>query len=179
MADTRRLFFALELPEEMQKQIIQWRATQFPEDAGRPVTAANLHLTLAFLGDISAEKQKALSQLAGRIRQSGFTLTLDDAGQWLRSNVVWIGPRHAPLGLIQLANMLRAQAARSGCYQSPQPFHPHITLYRNTPHAVSIPQPNFRWQYNVDEFVLYESIFRQGRTRYEALQRWSLSNKEE
>jgi 2'-5' RNA ligase len=179
MAETRRLFFALELPEETQQQIIQWRATQFPEDAGRPVAAANLHLTLAFLGDISAEKQKALSQLAGRIRQSGFTLTLDDAGQWLRSNVVWIGPRHASLGLIQLANMLRAQAARSGCYQSPQPFHPHITLYRNTPRAVSIPQPNFRWQYKVDEFVLYESVFKQRRTRYQALQRWSLSNKEE
>ena len=27
--------------------------------------------------------------------------------------------------------MLRAQAARSGCYQSPQPFHPHITLLRD------------------------------------------------
>lgn len=179
MAETRRLFFALELPAEVQQQIIQWRATQFPEDSGRPVAAANLHLTLAFLGDISVEKQKAFSLLAGRIRQSGFTLTIDDAGQWLRSNVVWIGPRHAPLGLIQLANMLRAQAARSGCYQSPQPFHPHITLYRNTPRAVTIPPPNFRWQYKVEDFVLYESVFKQGRTRYLELQRWSLSNKEE
>jgi len=161
MAETRRLFFALELPAEVQKQIIQWRATQFPEDAGRPVAAANLHLTLAFLGDISAEKQKALSQLAGRIRQRGFTLTIDDAG------------------LIQLANMLRSQAARSGCYQSPQPFHPHITIYRNTSRAVSIPPPNFRWQYPVEEFVLYESVFKQGRTRYLELQRWTLSNKEE
>ncbi|WP_151994984.1 RNA 2',3'-cyclic phosphodiesterase [Buttiauxella massiliensis] len=179
MAETRRLFFALELPAEVQQQIIQWRTTQFPEDSGRPVAAANLHLTLAFLGDISVEKQKALSLLAGRIRQSGFTLKIDDAGQWLRSNVVWIGPRHAPLGLIQLANMLRAQAARSGCYQSPQPFHPHITLYRNTPRAVSIPPPNFHWQYKVEDFVLYESVFKQGRTRYLELQRWSLSNKEE
>lgn len=179
MAETRRLFFALELPAGVQQQIIQWRATQFPEDAGRPVAAANLHLTLAFLGDISVEKQKALSLLAGRIRQSGFTLTIDDAGQWLRSNVVWIGPRHAPLGLIQLANMLRAQAARSGCYQSPLPFHPHITLYRSTPRAVAIPPPNFRWQYKVEDFVLYESVFKQGRTRYLELQRWPLSNKEE
>jgi 2'-5' RNA ligase len=37
---------------------------------------------------------------------------------------------------LQLANMLRAQAARSGCYQSPQPFHPHITLLRDAGHAV-------------------------------------------
>lgn len=86
------------------------------------MAAANLHLTLAFLGDVSNDKQRALAQLAGRIRQPGFTLHLDDAGQWLRSRVVWLGMRQPPRGLLQLANMLRAQAARSGCYQSPQPF---------------------------------------------------------
>ncbi len=94
------------------------------------MAADNLHLTLAFLGEVSADKQRALAALAGRIRQPGFTLTLDDAGQWLRSRVVWLGTRRPPRGLLQLANMLRAQAARSGCYQSPRPFHPHITLLR-------------------------------------------------
>jgi 2'-5' RNA ligase len=49
------------------------------------------------------------------------------------------GMRQPPRGLLQLANMLRAQAARSGCYQSPQPFHPHITLLRDAGHAVPIP----------------------------------------
>lgn len=174
MADTRRLFFALEMPDDVQRQIVQWRAENFPDDAGRPVAAANLHLTLAFLGEVSAEKQKALCQLAGRIQQQGFTITLDDAGLWARSRVVWLGPRHASLGLIQLANMLRAQAARNGCYQSPQPYHPHVTLYRNASQTVAIPQPNFRWQFKVEEFVLYESVFEKGRTRYRPLQRWPL-----
>ncbi len=82
MSEPKRLFFALELPSAVQKQIVQWRATHFPEDAGRPVAADNLHLTLAFLGEVSAEKQRALAALAGRLRQPGFTLTLDDAGQW-------------------------------------------------------------------------------------------------
>ncbi len=93
MSEPKRLFFALELPSAVQKQIVQWRATHFPEDAGRPVAADNLHLTLAFLGEVSAEKQRALAALAGRLRQPGFTLTLDDAGQWLRSRVVWLGTR--------------------------------------------------------------------------------------
>ena len=111
MSEPKRLFFALELPSAVQKQIVQWRATHFPEDAGRPVAADNLHLTLAFLGEVSAEKQRALAALAGRLRQPGFTLTLDDAGQWLRSRVVWLGTRQPPRGLPQLASMLRAQAA--------------------------------------------------------------------
>lgn len=98
MSEPKRLFFAIELPGEVQQQIVHWRAASFPEDAGRPVAAANLHLTLAFLGEVSADKQRALSAMAGRIRQPGFTLTLDDAGQWLRSRVVWLGTRQPPRG---------------------------------------------------------------------------------
>ena len=176
MSEPKRLFFALELPSAVQKQIVQWRATHFPEDAGRPVAADNLHLTLAFLGEVSAEKQRALAALAGRLRQPGFTLTLDDAGQWLRSRVVWLGTRQPPRGLLQLASMLRAQAARSGCYQSPQPFHPHITLLRDTANRVAIPAPGFRWSVPVTEFALYQSAFSRGRTRYTALARWTLDD---
>ncbi len=145
MSEPQRLFFAIDLPAEIREQIIHWRATHFPPEAGRPVAADNLHLTLAFLGEVSAEKEKALSLLAGRIRQPGFTLTLDDAGQWLRSRVVWLGMRQPPRGLIQLANMLRSQAARSGCFQSNRPFHPHITLLRDASEAVTIPPPGFNW----------------------------------
>jgi 2'-5' RNA ligase len=121
---------------------------------------------------VSAEKQRALAALAGRIRQPGFTLTLDDAGQWLRSRVVWLGTRQPPRGLLQLASMLRAQAARSGCYQSPQPFHPHITLLARCPPGGADPAPGFRWTFPVNEFVLYESSFSRGRTRYTALERY-------
>lgn len=96
-------------------------------------------------------------------------------GQWLRSRVVWLGTRQPPRGLLQLANMLRAQAARSGCYQSPQPFHPHITLLRDASHAVAIPAPGFCWSFPVNEFALYASSFERGRTRYTQLQRWTLT----
>ena len=175
MSESKRVFFAIEIPTKIQRQIVRWRAENFPDDAGRPVAAANMHITLAFLGEVSAEKQAALAKLAGRIRQPGFTLHLDDAGQWLRSRVVWLGTRQPPRGMLQLANMLRSQAARSGCYQSPQPFHPHLTLLRNTAHAVPIPAPGFHWEIPVSEFVLYESNFINGRTRYTPLQRWTLS----
>lgn len=175
MSESKRLFFAIEIPAKIQKQLVQWRANNFPADAGVPVAAANMHMTLAFLGEVSAEKQRALAAMAGRIRQPGFTLHLDDAGQWLRSRVVWLGTRQPPRGLLQLANMLRAQAARSGCYQSPQPFHPHLTLLRNAGQAVSIPAPGFHWDFPVTEFVLYESRYAGGRTRYTPLQRWTLS----
>lgn len=174
MSDSTRLFFAVTPPEPLQQSLVKWRADQFPAEAGRPVAAANLHLTLAFPGDVSAEKQATLMRLASRIRQPGFQLTLDDAGHWPRSGVVWLGPARSPRGLLQLAEMLRAQAARSGCQQSPQPFHPHITLLRNARGKVAIPPPGFSWHFPVTHFTLYASCFSQGRTRYQALQHWKL-----
>ncbi|MGM3175943.1 RNA 2',3'-cyclic phosphodiesterase [Dickeya lacustris] len=175
MCQTRRLFFGLSLPDALARHIVQWRATHFPPQAGRPVAAANLHLTLAFLGDVSDQKAQALQTLAGRIRQSAFTLTLNDAGHWPRPGVVWLGCRQPPRGLLQLANMLRSQAARSGCYQSPQPYHPHITLLRGATRPVSLPAATFSWTVQAEQFFLYESRAEAGRSHYRPLARWPLA----
>lgn len=172
MPATRRLFFALSLPDVVQQQIVQWRAQQFLPNAGRPVAAANLHLTLAFLGEVSDRKAAALSQLASRIVQPGFSLTLDDSGHWPGPGVVWLGCRQAPRGLLQLAELLRSQAARSGCRQNTLPFHPHITLLRGATRPLTLPSSTPGWRIQCGEFSLYQSLFTQGRTRYQRLASW-------
>ncbi|WP_038911719.1 RNA 2',3'-cyclic phosphodiesterase [Dickeya dadantii] len=174
MTPTRRLFFALSLPDAIGQQIVHWRAAQFAPEAGRPVAAANLHLTLAFLGEVSDAKMQVLQTLAGRIRQPAFTLNLNDAGHWPRPGVVWLGCRQAPRGLLQLAEMLRSQAARNGCYQPPQPFYPHITLLRGATRPVPVPAATFGWTVQVEQFFLYESRAEAGRTHYHPVAHWPL-----
>ena len=57
-------------------------------------------------------------------------------------------------------------------------YHPiYLTLLREARHAVPIPPPGFSWTFAVSEFVLYESRFSRGRTRYTALERYPF-NKE-
>lgn len=170
----RRLFFGIALPEPLQQQIIQWRAQAFPAEAGYPVAAANLHVTLAFLGEINMAKATALSELAARIQQPGFTLRLDDAGHWPRPGVVWLGARQAPRGLLQLAALLRSQAARHDCQQSPQPFHPHVTLLRQALQPVSLPRHDFQFSCSIDHFSLFQSSQQRGRTHYKTLASWPL-----
>lgn len=174
MSEPKRLFFGLDLPDDVKQQIIQWRADHFPAEAGYPVSAESLYLTLTWLGEISDEKAGALMQLAGRIQQPGFTLTLDDAGHWPRSGMVWLGPKRAPRGLLQLAEMLRAQAARNGCYQSPQPFHPHVTLLRQATQPVILPARDFCWSLPVGRFVLFQSHFSRGRRSIKEIKDWAL-----
>ena len=174
MSESRRLFFALSLPGKLQKQVIKWRADSFEADAGRPVAAANLHLTLAFLGEISDHKAKVLADIAARITSPTFSLTLDDLGHWPRPGVVWLGTRRAPLALLQLASLLRSHAARNGCHQSTLPFHPHISLLRGATRPVALPASTPQWQLEASEFSLYESRYDKGRTRYQCLQSWPL-----
>ena len=56
MSSSRRLFFALTLPDALQQQVIRWRADAFTPEAGRRFAAANFHLSLAFLGYVTAHK---------------------------------------------------------------------------------------------------------------------------
>ncbi|AJI95159.1 2'-5' RNA ligase [Yersinia ruckeri] len=173
----RRLFFALALAKPHQQQIVQWRAEQFAAETGHPIAAANLHLTLAFLGEVSEQKSQALQQLAGRIHQPAFTMRLDDLGHWPGSGVVWLGCKQAPRGLLQLAELLRSQAARNGCYQNPLPFHPHITLFRHATQPVILPPKADVGQFTPNQFSLYESVYSRGRTRYKVLKSWLLGDK--
>ncbi|WP_145554316.1 RNA 2',3'-cyclic phosphodiesterase [Yersinia canariae] len=174
----KRLFFALSLPDTVQQNIVQWRADNFPSEAGRPIAAANLHLTLAFLGEVSLAKAQILQQQAGRISQSGFNVTLDDIGHWPSSGVVWLGCKNPPRGLLQLAQLLRSQAARSGCHQTPLPFHPHVTLFRGAIRPVTIPAKTTNESFRADHFSLYESVYARGRTRYNIVQSWPLAGTE-
>ncbi|KEY60739.1 RNA 2',3'-cyclic phosphodiesterase [Serratia sp. DD3] len=178
MSSSRRLFFALPLPDALQQQVIRWRATAFAPEDGRPVAAANLHLTLAFLGELSEQKERALKALAGRIVQAGFQLCLDDLGHWPRPGIVWLGTKQAPRALLQLAALLRSQAARSGCYQSPLPFHPHITLLRAATKPLVLPPGTPGWHFDARHFSLYQSVFEQGRTRYHELEQWTLNQQD-
>ncbi|MEA9391831.1 RNA 2',3'-cyclic phosphodiesterase [Acerihabitans sp. TG2] len=178
MTASRRLFFALALPESICHQVVDWRAGHFPIETGRPVAAGNLHLTLAFLGDVSADKERALRAAAIRLQQKSFTFTLDDCGHWPGSGVVWLGMRRAPRGLLQLAQWLRSRAARSGCYQHPLPFHPHITLFRQATHAVALPPAAPGWHIEADSFGLYASSDEHGRRTYKLLQNWPLAPQE-
>ncbi|MBG6243767.1 RNA 2',3'-cyclic phosphodiesterase [Candidatus Symbiopectobacterium sp. 'North America'] len=141
----------MSLPDSLAQTLVQSRAQHFTPEAGRPVAAANMHMTLAFLGDVSEQKERALRLLADRIRQ-------------------------APRGLLQLAALLRSQTARSGCYQSPQPFHPHITLLRGATRPMALPPANFDWTLSAERFALYESRWEQGKTRYQQVAEWPLAH---
>jgi 2'-5' RNA ligase len=124
-----RLFLAIDLPEETKEQLRQLRV-DIP--GARWVPSNQLHLTLAFLGDVEMESMKRLMGKLAAVRSPAFSLRLGEFGCFpnrKRPRVAWIGIRPEPL-LMSLADQVRETVLSCEISLEERPFSPHITLAR-------------------------------------------------
>ncbi len=124
-----RLFIAIDIPDELKRTLGSLRV----EIPGlRWVPTSQIHLTLAFLGDV---ENAGVDQLAGelsRIHSPAFKLRFAGTGCFpdrRRPRVVWIGLEPEPR-LRVLADKVRAAILACGIPLETRPFSPHITLAR-------------------------------------------------
>jgi 2'-5' RNA ligase len=125
----KRLFIALELPADCREALA---AVATPIPGVRWLAADQLHLTLAFLGNVDAETELQLRDRLAELRVPAFILRLSGVRmfQARRSAVIWAGAEDADDGLMSLhGEVLRALAA-ANIEMKPASFRPHITLAR-------------------------------------------------
>jgi 2'-5' RNA ligase len=130
-----RLFFAVELPPEVQAALRRLRPSDAESRDYRWSDAAQLHVTLAFLGQQPEDRLAALRDVgtaAAAMSRPGI-LKLDQLGSF--------GPRHAPrvlwidlsgdvAALQALQSSLATGLKQAGFALEDRPFRPHITLAR-------------------------------------------------
>jgi 2'-5' RNA ligase len=99
-----------------------------------PVAPDNLHLTLHFLGDRTAEELAEIGRimLSVGVKKRLFNVTLEGLGVFpslRRPRVLWIGltPQDE---VIELHTLLREQLTQAGLLREQQSFRPHLTLGR-------------------------------------------------
>ncbi len=100
--------------------------------SARPVPLANLHLTLAFIGQVPPARLRALQPSIDQIAVAPFDWTLDRLGVFGEARVLWIGGA-APNALAQLAARVRSVLDAAALRYDPKPFVPHVTLLRHCP----------------------------------------------
>jgi 2'-5' RNA ligase len=169
-----RLFFAL-WPEESVRAQLAAAAAQLPARQGRPVPAANLHMTLLFLGSVPDEFQSRLQQSASEVKSAPFMLTIDRSGYFRAARVSWLAPREMPAGLLDLADRLAVSARNCGLSVEERRFRPHLTIARKVlrpPHPLRFAP--IHWEIN--SFTLVESISAGVAPEYRAVQRWPLTS---
>lgn len=152
----RRLFFALWPDDGARAALAALGRRVAGESGGRAVPAANLHLTLAFLGDVPPERADLLPAVASAVDGAAFDLVLDRLGAFPRAGVGWVGPSQVPAALTQLQSALATALLEAGFGLEDRPFAPHLTLARRIVRAVDpVAVEPVAWR--ADRFALVES----------------------
>jgi 2'-5' RNA ligase len=168
--ERRRVFFAL-WPDDTTRSALRF-ATQRAVQAcgGRPIAKANLHLTVAFVGELTAEGL-ALARAVPPIQVGEFTITLDALGVWPESKILWLAPMAPPPALGELEARLWDGLAERGFRAEERIYRPHVTLARRARAGEETVAP-VRWP--VRELALVESIPYGKNVHYEVLETWPL-----
>ena len=165
-----RTFFALPLEHSAQQAIVRWRDFAIP-GVGRAVPPANLHITLHFLGAISARQCEQLCSRVERVGATRFGLCVNQIGYFPRANVVWLAPDFTPPSLRGLVGELRKVANRANLRIARNAHQPHITVLRGCTIRPPLPTPP-SFSLAFDGFGFFQSIDGAHGVRYEAIRTW-------
>lgn len=165
-----RLFFALWPPAETARALARWAQAAHAQSGGRLTSEDKIHLTLAFLGDVDAQRAIAAAQ---RVHASAHELPIEKA-RYVRANeMIWVAPRETPPLLKALFDSLSAELQREQFILERRPFAAHVTLIRKARGTRSLPAlPAVEWP--VREFVLVRSALSSSGSAYEPLERFAL-----
>ena len=178
-----RAFFGLPLPEGHREALGQYLvecAAAAP--AFRWTPAANLHLTVRFIGSIERSVVDGIADRLGARPLAGFELELGDVGTFNRGRlvrVVWFQVRSGADAAKELAAQVEEECARAGLPPEARPFQPHLTLARARARdgAVLPPLPLAPelppWR--AGELILYRSQLGRAGSVYEPLRVLRLS----
>jgi len=127
-----RLFFAIFPPPAVAARLAEAAAAIQPRCGGRIARAANLHLTLAFLGRATPEQAEELAALTRATAAPDGAFTLDRYGAFPGAHAVWAGPDPDSAGAGQLRELADGlwRRLRPLGWPGPDvsPLRPHVTL---------------------------------------------------
>ncbi|GAA4895215.1 RNA 2',3'-cyclic phosphodiesterase [Ferrimonas pelagia] len=171
----QRLFFALPVARTSQLALLKLQSQLAQAGIhGRMIPATNFHLTLAFLGSVTASQKDALLARLADLTVPDLHLELDTLHYWAKPGIVALGARRTPIALGQLATQLQQDAYQHGLHPTRHAFRPHITLFRGAsallPDLAHVPeQPIVMTSHSVELMV---SVNGPAGVEYHCLKRW-------
>ena len=173
-----RLFIALPLPPE----IASAAAAVLPDLPGlRRVRPELLHITLAFIGQITGDRLAAVLEACAEAAspQGPFAVTLDRAGRFPEGGaprVAWLGMGEGATESAGLAAAIRKALAARDIPFDDKPFRPHVTLARvkddiDRPTALAIAAVTERLRvpairFTAETVIAFESVLSSKGPRY-------------
>ena len=168
-----RLFVALQLPEPLRQAVGE---LQLGQRNARWLDEDDLHLTLAFLGEVDGSAQHGIEGALDTVAAPALRIALHGLGCFPprgAPRVLWTGasPR---AGLTSLARSVRRALERAGSTPERRKFTPHVTIarFRGPPSRTELERylaahSLFRTaEADVASFHLVSSVLRSSGARY-------------
>ena len=165
---TIRAFYALPLPPLLVRPVSEIQKLFSQSDAfaeARWVRPEQLHITLKFLGHVTAEwldpSLPAVAEACAHL--APFVMRLHGAGCFpspRRAQVVWLGISDGAARLLEVQALIDNVTAAHGFPKEARAFHPHLTIGLRVPAKVPLP-PLDDWrppEWKVNEVILKRSI---------------------
>lgn len=168
-----RLFFAIQPPRKIQKELSLVAKKQVQHYGGRSIKPENIHLTLFFLGKTDIDKIDALNSAVKNITARTFNLTIGKTRFWKRNQIVYAHVEIYPPELFSLVDEIKNAVHNSGFEFDNRTFKPHITLVRKAARHLPVDfEKPIKW--HVKEWLLMQSKQTDQGIRYDTLGRWQL-----
>lgn len=181
----QRLFLGF-APTEIQRQQLeqlQHVVANRLNPTAKGVTAANLHLTLAFLGMVTGSQRQQLISMLDVLDKPPLSVRLNQIALWPKAQVCCLKGNEICAALALLATQTQAIAHDLGLHVSEHAFRPHISLFRKAKNLSlaqetclsSLPNMPFHELTLVpDALHLYHSASTQSGVEYRLLHTWPL-----
>lgn len=131
----RRIFIAIDLPQDIKEQFFNFRK-KWPDLPCRWQEKDNLHLTLAFLGDINEKELNKVVEITKQVAEqnSPFSISFDKIcygpGEKIPPRLVWIEGQISKPVLKLKQNLEKSLAEKTYYKPEKRDFTPHVTLGR-------------------------------------------------
>jgi 2'-5' RNA ligase len=171
---TKKLFLGIALDKFQRQQIVQLQE-YFPPEVRR-VPAANLHMTLAFFGQVSHKIQRRLEKGISALHKPKFSVTLNTLAYWKKPKILCVTGESTDKGLLQLAKDCQLLSAALDLPSSEHVFTAHITVARKA-HQQPPSADELRQQPVVlkpEAIHLFESKSSDTGVEYRVLRSWPL-----
>lgn len=127
---TLRLFFALWPSPAHRRALAVAAGPVVAAVEGQPVPAANLHVTLAFLGPVPGRTFVLLVEIGGQGGYPPIELDFDRLEYWPKPRVLVAMPSQVPPEGSALVQRLWQRIEPLGFARETRPWRPHLTLAR-------------------------------------------------
>ncbi|MCW8995506.1 MAG: RNA 2',3'-cyclic phosphodiesterase [Psychromonas sp.] len=172
---TKKLFLGISLDKQQCREVAQLQE-HFGTDV-KLVAINNLHMTLAFFGQVSSKSQRQLEKRISGMHKPAFTITLDKLVHWQKPKILCITGKTCDSALLQITKACQLLAATLNLHKSAYLFTAHITVARKA-HNLGQTPVNFKpLTLKPQAIHLFESKNTDNGVEYLILRSWPLKQK--